>query len=78
MLKRIAQVSTAGALSVVAFAPVASAQVVLPDVGADISGHITAGITLLGAAVVTALGGWFAFKAVGAGLGWARKAMSAK
>ena len=48
-------------------------QITLPDVGVDISGHITAVGLVLGGYVATAVGLWFAFRAILAGLRWARK-----
>ena len=50
----------------------ASAQIVLPDVGVDVGGHITAAITAVGAVALIAVGGYFAFMVVRKALQWGR------
>lgn len=52
----------------------ASAAITLPATGVDLPGHITAATTALGVVVVAAVGAWFAFWVIKAGLSYARRA----
>lgn len=47
-------------------------QVSLPATGVDVAGYVTAAITALGAVVLVAVGGYFAFVVIRLGLRWAR------
>lgn len=44
----------------------------IPDIGVDVGGLITTGITTLGAVVAVAVGGYAAFLVVRRGLVWLR------
>lgn len=80
MLKKIVKMKTVVLSCMFAIfisANTAMAEVTLPTpLGVDTVGdYVTAGITGIGAIVPTALGGWFAFKIIKRGLGWANRAM---
>jgi hypothetical protein len=45
--------------------------VTLIDTGANVTGHITAAITALGAVAAVAIGGYFAFLVIRKGIRWA-------
>lgn len=70
-LKRTAPAMAAGAILL--GGQLCHAQITLPDTGVDVSGHVTAAITALGAIVLVVVGGFFAFRVVMRGMSWARK-----
>ena len=75
-LKRAASglgICCAAVMGLLGFTSVASAQIVLPDPGVDVAGHVTAGITALGAIVLVAVGGYFAYMVIRFGLRWAKR-----
>ena len=73
MLRKMWTVLATAVASVGLAALPAMAQVTLPTTGVDVEGHVTAGITALGAVVLVVVGGFFAFLVIRKGLGWARK-----
>lgn len=75
MLKSVLNRCYLACMAIAAFAMPAlvHAQVVLPDTGVDVDGHVTALVTALGAIVATCVGAWFAFTAIKKGLSWVRK-----
>ena len=60
-------------LAFIAMSQMASAQVTLPDTGVDISEYVTAAATVLGAAVATVIGVFFAYRIIKITLRWTGK-----
>ncbi len=62
-------------VALIGSAQLASAQVTLPDTGVDVTGHVTAAITAMGAIVAVVIGGFFAFMLIRKALQWGRRAV---
>jgi hypothetical protein len=65
-------------LAIVLMVHKAHATVTLPDLGVDVPSHITAALSTLSVIIIAALGAWFAFKALRAGLRYVGKALGGR